>query len=156
MSVELDKIISLVGPVIVEEGCELWDVEVTSEMGDRILRVFIEKQGGVQVGDCSRVSHAIEDLLEVENVVTGRYRLEVSSPGLNRVLSRKEHFERFLGQTVEVTTKEKLDGRRHYKGVLKAVMGEELVIGIDHQTYSLPLTSLLKANLVWEPLKNRW
>lgn len=145
---------ALIRPIIAEEDCELIDVELTSEEGRRILRVYIDKPGGVLLGDCSRVSHAIEDVLEVEAAVPGRYDLEVSSPGLNRPLKLRAHFEKAIGKTVKVETTEMLDGRRRFKGQLKAVAGDEakanLTITIDDQDFVVPLSLVQKASLVCE------
>lgn len=150
MSDDLDRVRELVTPIITEEGCELVDAEITHDMGSKILRIYIDKDGGVKVGDCTRVSHAVEDLLEVEEVVSGRYNLEISSPGLNRPLRKKEHFLKVLGQMIDMTTKEKLDGRKHYRGLLKSVDSDVLVMEIDHQEFRVPLEKLLKAKLVYE------
>lgn len=149
MSDDLEKVRELVSPIIVEEGCELVDAEITHDMGSKILRIYIDKDGGVTVGDCTRVSHAVEDLLEVEGVVSGRYNLEISSPGLNRPLRRKEHFLKVVGQIVDLTTKEKLDGRKNYRGLLKSMDNDVLVMEIDHQEFHVPLEKLAKAKLVF-------
>jgi ribosome maturation factor RimP len=145
---------ALIRPIIAEEDCELIDVELTSEEGRRILRVYIDKPGGVLLGDCSRVSHAIEDVLEVEGAVPGRYDLEVSSPGLNRPLRSREHFEKAIGKTVKVEVADMLEGRRRFKGLLKAVVGDEakanLTITIDAQDFIVPLSLVQKASLVCE------
>ena len=145
---------ALIRPIIDEEDCELIDVELTSEEGRRILRVYIDKPGGVLLGDCSRVSHAIEDVLEVEGAVPGRYDLEVSSPGLNRPLRSREHFEKAIGKTVKVEVADMLEGRRRFKGLLKAVVGDEakanLTITIDAQDFIVPLSLVQKASLVCE------
>lgn len=149
MSDDLERVRELVAPIIAEEGCELVDTEITHDMGSKILRIYIDKNGGVKVGDCTRVSHAVEDLLEVEEVVSGRYNLEISSPGLNRPLRKREHFLKVVGQTIDVTTKEKLDGRRNYKGLLKSVDSNVLVMEIDRQEFRVPLEKLAKAKLVF-------
>jgi len=146
----IDRIFQLIEPIVQEEQCELLDVEFTSDQGHKVLRVTIDKTGGVLVADCSRVSHSIEDLLEVENVVPGHFNLEVSSPGLNRPLRLKKHFERVLGQKIQVTTKEKIEGRKHYKGILRQIKSDDLVIEIDNQEFKVPFKQLAKANLVYE------
>lgn len=112
----ITRVLEILAPIVTEEGCELIDAEITFDSGRKTLRLFVDKPGGVQLEDCSRISHSVEDLLEVENLVSGRYNLEVSSPGINRPLKTQAHFEAVVGQTVSVTTKEKINNRAHYKG----------------------------------------
>lgn len=145
-----NNIIELIEPIINEESCELVDVHVTHEEGRKIVRVFIDKEGGVILEDCSRVSHAIEDVMEVEDVVDGKYHLEVSSPGLNRPLRTVEHYQKVLGQTVQFATKEKIDGRKRYKGILKDVSASNVVVEIDNKDFTVPLTEIEKSHLVYE------
>lgn len=151
----IQKVIELTSPIVVEEGCELIDAEIISEEGRKILRLFIDKAGGVQLGDCSRVSHAIEDLLEVEDAVSGAFNLEVSSPGLNRPLKNREHFENVLGQKINVVTKDKIEGRKRYKGILKEVVVDELIIQIDKDDFKVPLSQVAKAHLVFESNRSK-
>jgi len=142
------KVEEVISPIAAEEGVELLQVFFGREYGRTILRVVIDKVGAVMdVGDCSRFSHAIEDLLEVEGVIKQVYDLEVSSPGLNRPLKKKEHFERVLEKMVRVQTTEPIDGRRNYKGVLKKVEGDNLDILIDGKIFVVPLDKVQKANL---------
>lgn len=147
----------LIGPILNEEGCELIDIELQVESGQKVLRIFIDKEGGVQLQDCARVSHAVEDLLEVEQIIPGRYHLEVSSPGLNRPLKTLKHFQAAVGKTIQVATAEKINERRRFKGTLREIKGAqmsadaaELVIFIDNQDYFVPLRMVQKANLVFE------
>jgi len=148
MTNENQKIIDLLMPVAEEEKLELVDAEVTTDGGQKVLRIYIDQAAGVKLEDCSRFSRAIEDLIEVEGVVKGAYRLEVSSPGLNRPLKTKAHFEKVVGQEVNVTTRDKINGRKRYKGILQEVKADELVIFIDNQEFTVPLQELAKANLV--------
>ncbi len=144
----VQKIEELLGPIIAEEGMELLEVFFGREYGRTILRLYIDRVGEVVgVADCSRLSHAIEDLLEVEGVIKQVYDLEVSSPGLNRPLKKKAHFERVLEKTIRVQTIEPLEGRRNYKGVLKKVADEKLEILIDGKIFIVPLNKVQKANL---------
>jgi ribosome maturation factor RimP len=147
MSTVIEKVQETATPIIAEEGCEWVHAELVSEEGRRILRLYIDKEGGVTMADCVRVSHAVEDVLEVENCVPGAYHLEVSSPGLNRPLVTIEHFSRVLEQQVVVATREKIAGRAHYKGVLKEVREGHLVIHIDNKDFIVPMEKISKANL---------
>lgn len=143
------SVFDLVAPIAGSLGCELVDVELTTDEGQRILRVSIAKPDGVTVEDCSRVSGAIEDVIEVKGCVPGRYHLEVSSPGLDRPLRSKAHFESVLGKVVRVATKNPINGRQNFKGVLHAVSGNDLGIVIDNQTHQVPLDLVKKARLVF-------
>lgn len=143
-----NKIIEIIEPIVTEEGCELIDVEFAMESGQRILRIYIHKIGGVTVDDCSNVSRAIEDIIEVENLVTGRYVLEVSSPGSNRALRTISHFQEFVGRIVKIQTHEKINGRQNYKGILQNVDDSAVTVEIDHDTFQLPFSQIRKANLV--------
>ena len=143
-----NKIIELIEPIVAEEGCDLVDVELLMESGQRILRVYINKVGGVNVDDCATVSRAIEDILEVENVVAGQYVLEVSSPGLNRSLRKLAHFKDVVGKIVKIQTHEKINGRQNYKGVLQNVDDNAVTVEIDLETFQLPFAQIRKANLV--------
>lgn len=148
MADDIKKIIELLTPVVAEDGCELVDAVITFESGRKTLRLYIDKPGGVIVADCSRVSHSVEDLLEVEEAIAGRYDLEVSSPGLNRPLRTREHFQDAVGKVIDVATREKLDGRGRFKGELKQVGDLELVVNIDNKDFNVPLEKISKANLV--------
>lgn len=142
------KVEDLISPIVTEEGMELLEVFFGREFRRTILRVVVDKPGQtVGVADCSRLSHAIEDLLEVENVIKQIYDLEVSSPGVNRPLKKKEHFERVIEQTIRVQTTEPIEGRRNYKGVLKKVENEHFDILIDGKIFVVPLDKVLKANV---------
>lgn len=152
----LDKIRELAHPVLVEMGLELVDLEFKCEGRSWALRFFIDKEGGVTLDDCADFSREIDTLLEVENLIPSSYRLEVSSPGLDRPLKKFEDFQRFAGRLVKVKTRDKMDpdGRGHQR---KTFFGELLGIADGNvrirQTDSrggeviLPYGSIEKANL---------
>ncbi len=106
----------LITPVLARNEVELVDVNYRLEGGRWVLRVFIDKPGGVNLKDCQSVSHQIEDLIEVEDLIPQRYFLEVSSPGLDRVLKKEADFKRFCGEMAKIKTREAVAGRRNYKG----------------------------------------
>lgn len=144
----LQKVAELVSPIVQEEGLELLDVVWTFENGRNVLRLILDKEGGtVGLADCQRVSHAVEDIIEVENIVPARYDLEVSSPGINRPLKKKKHFEQAMGKVIRVKTKIPLNNRQNYKGILKSVGETEFVMEIDRKDYTIPFDQLEKANL---------
>ncbi len=144
----VNKVSRLIAPVVEEEGLELLDLQLFSEMGRRILRITLERPGGVvTLADCTRVSHSIEDLLEVDGEIPSNYHLEVSSPGINRPLKKLAHFERVLGKTIRVQTMIPLDGRRNFKGELKKADAKNILMEIDKKEYVIPLEKIEKANL---------
>jgi len=108
-------------------GMELVHLEMRRESGGLILRLFIDKEGGITLDDCAHVSRQLSARLDAEDPIDGRYTLEVSSPGLDRPLSRERDFERFAGQRVRVTTESPIDGQRNFIGRL-----EGLVAGAVH------------------------
>jgi ribosome maturation factor RimP len=149
------NIIAGVEPAIIGEGYELVDARFATEAGQRVLRLYIDNPVGVKLEDCARVSRVIGDLLDVKALVSGRYNLEVSSPGLDRPLRLPEHFERFRGQVASVTLSEPLAGRLRFKGEIVGLKGDKalvaeliLVLRVDQQDYLLPFTQIERAHLV--------
>ncbi len=156
--IQLEKIEALLEPVAVSQGYEWVACEWGSEAGARVLRVFIDKAGGLEVKDCEEFSRLIDPLLEVEALISERYQLEVSSPGLNRPLKKWGDFEKFVGEKVSVKTKRPLNGRSHYKGLLKLAQNQQIQLEIDGQLYAIPFLEIMKANLEvdWDKiLKNK-
>lgn len=152
----LEKVQQLLQPILEEMALELVDLEFKREGRDWFLRIFIDKPGGVALDDCAAVSREIGAVLEIEDVIETSYRLEVSSPGLDRPLKKLEDFERFRGHLVKVKTFEKLDpdGRGHER---KTFVGE--LLGFEqgrvrirqrdkiNGVVELPLAAIAKANL---------
>lgn len=137
-------------------GYEFVDLESGSR--SRLLRVFIDaphSAGGVTVGDCARVSDHLTRLFEVENVDYGR--LEVSSPGLDRVLRKPADFERFAGHDVQVRMRVPVQGRRNFTGVLSGISGDRLLLGAGEESVSLDLGQVEKVRLVpaYDRIENR-
>ncbi len=137
----------LVEPVLANLSYQLVACEFVQDAGRWVLRISIDKEGGVTIGDCARASHAVEDLIAAEDLVPVRYVLEVSSPGLCRPLTRREDFERFLGERVRVKTQQPLEGRSNFAGVLTGLEGDAIVILIDGEHYRVPLSAVGRARL---------
>ena len=111
--------------IVEDNGCELYDIELTEEDGHKYYRVYITKPGGVSLNDCAAINNLISPIFDIEDPVKGRYFLEVSSPGLERKLTKKEHFEKSIGENVKVT----LNDGTEIKGVLKNFIDDEAEIG---------------------------
>ncbi len=142
----------LLEPPIEALGYELVDIEFTHAGRSAVLRVFIDsgaQRSGrdITVEDCADVSHAVSELLEAQDPIKGRYTLEVSSPGFDRILRTRAHFERFVGKRVFAELKVPIDGRRRYVGELKSVAADTIVMEVDGKAYSLPLERIQKARL---------
>jgi len=117
---ELEKrVAELLEPILEEEGLELYDVEWSPAGRYSYLRIYIDKEGGVTIGDCERVSHQISDLLDVEDFIRTRYFLEVSSPGLTRELKKPLHYQKSLGSLVKVVLKSEGAKGRTLEGTLQ-------------------------------------
>src|SRR5580693_1923816 len=147
-----DDLIRLLEPPIEALGFELVDIEFAREGRGGVLRIFIDRHAedsaaGVTVDDCARVSHAVSEVLEIQDPIKGNYTLEVSSPGFDRILRTRAHFERFVGARIFAELKLPLDGRRRFAGVLKSVVGDTIVVEVDGEAHSLPLDRIQKARL---------
>ena len=126
-----DLVAKLAQPAVEEAGCELWDVEYVREAGAWFLRVYIDKEGGVDILDCERVSRAVSDLLDEADPIEGSYTFEVSSAGAERPLKRPSDFERFLGSPVAVKLYKARDGRKEFAGHLTGYDPESGAITIS-------------------------
>jgi ribosome maturation factor RimP len=158
----LEKVEQLAEEVARREGCFLYDLEHTGSGRGRILRIFIDKEDGVGIEDCSNVSKGLNLLLDVENVVPGEmYNLEVSTPGLDRQLKKKWHFEKVVGKKVYVQLNKSLGSlgatedkgmlsMKKFEDVLTGVEGDNLQFEIRKQKITVPLSAVEKAKLVFE------
>jgi ribosome maturation factor RimP len=130
-------------------GYEMVGVEYLSDSpGGAVLRVYIDQEAGVQLDDCTKVSHQLSGVLDVEDPIRGEYNLEVSSPGLDRPLFEKAHFERFVGHQVKIRLARSHEGRRRFKGVIVSVEGDEVTVNVDGEEYVLPFADIDTARLV--------
>ena len=137
--------------VVESMGYELVGVTFHTHRTNALLRVYIDSTNGITLDDCQRVSHQLSRVLEVEDLTTGRYNLEISSPGLERPLFRAQHFVRFAGSGVRIQFWELLDGRRKPIGRLLGMHGDNVVV-IDNEgrEWRVPLERIEKAKLVPE------
>ena len=146
----LEKLERICTPVLDQLGLRLIEWEYTSEQGRWIIRLYIDREGGVKVADCERASHALEDLIDVELDLKQGYSLEVSSPGIDRPLRRPEDFSKFKGATIKLSTSRPLDGRSNYRGVIEDVTGDAVDMVVDGMRFRIPFNTLKKARLVEE------
>ena len=142
-----ETIEELVTPIINENRLELVDIEYKKEGPNWFLRIFIDKEGGVTVDDCTRISRYIEDLIEVEEVVPSSYVLEVSSPGLDRPLKKEKDFLRFKGKRAHVTTYTPIHQQKSFKGTIRDFQEDVLFLDVDSQPVEIPRNQIAKAKL---------
>ena len=140
----------LLEPVVTGMGYELVEIEYNPSTRHGVLRLYIDHEDGIQLDDCTEVSHQVSALLDVEDLIQGHYNLEVSSPGLDRPLTSIKDYQRFTGEIVKIKTGMAIDGRRNFKGRLCGIEGDEINIECDGQQFYLPLASIEKARLVPE------
>lgn len=123
----------LLEPILAENRFELYDVEYVKEGGNWYLRVYIDKEGGITIDDCELVSRTLSDLLDKEDFIPESYILEVSSPGLGRQLKKDKHFERSIGEEVEIKLYKPIDKKKEWVGILTGFDANVLKIRIDDQ-----------------------
>jgi ribosome maturation factor RimP len=140
-----DKLLPLIEPLVAGLGYELVDLEYLSQ---GLLRIYIDRAQGIDVDDCARVSHEVSALLDAADPIPSAYTLEVSSPGLDRVLRTPAHFERFVGERVRVELKVARDGRRRYTGRLDTVGAVGVEMTVDGAAVMLPFAEIGRARLV--------
>lgn len=142
-----ETIETLVAPILAEKQLELVDVEYKKEGRGWVLRIYIDKEGGVTLEDCSTVSREIDDMIEVEEVVSSSYTLEVSSPGLDRPLKKEKDFLRFQGKQARVTTFSPIRQQKNFKGTIRDFRDNTLFLEIESGLVEIPHDRIAKARL---------
>ncbi|MCX5918685.1 MAG: ribosome maturation factor RimP [Deltaproteobacteria bacterium] len=143
----LQEVRQVVEPILESQGLELVDLEYQRESQGWVLRIYLDREGGVSLDDCAGVSHEVGAVLEVKDLIPSAYILEVSSPGLTRPLKKPEDFNKFRNQMVKIKLYEPLDGRKNFKGTLLGLEGDRVRVEVEQQVYELPLQRIAKANL---------
>lgn len=143
-----DQLSEIISPVVTSLGFRFWGLEYISQGRHSTIRIYIDADEGITVEDCAKVSHQISAVMDVEDPISGEYTLEVSSPGMDRLLFTLEQFKQYLNNIVEIRLRMPFDGRRKFKGQLTGVEGEDIVIYVDGEEYLLPVDSIDKAQVV--------
>jgi ribosome maturation factor RimP len=138
----------LAEPLCLGEGLELVHIEYQREPEGRTLRIYLDKPGGVTLDDCVNISRQLGDILDVGLETELSYRMEVSSPGLDRPLGKLGDFERFRGCRAKIRTVRSIDGRKNFTGTLEGVDGESIRLLVDHRSMSIALVDIAKAHLI--------
>ena len=134
MSKITDKVTALARPIVEEEGCSLWDVEYVREAGSWYLRVFIDKEGGVSIDDCERISRRLDPILDEEDPIPDSYVFEVGSAGAERELKRPSDFEQFMGSQVEVKLYQPVKGSKTFVGTLSGYDQGKVTVTVGKET----------------------
>ncbi|HIG79271.1 MAG TPA: ribosome maturation factor RimP [Cycloclasticus sp.] len=142
------KILELIEPAVTGLGYEFVGAEFTGQGKLSVLLVYIDSDKGILVTDCSKVSHQISGIMDVEDPISGQYRLEVSSPGMERPLFKLEHFERFKGSMVKLELSQTtLEGQRRFTGDILEVKGNTVHLHVDDEEVEIPFALIKKARL---------
>ena len=148
MSTKLIQLEELLRPVIEGLGYECWGIEYKPQGKHSMLRVYIDKTDGISVEDCEIVSRQISGVLDVEDPIQHEYTLEVSSPGMDRPLFRLEQFAAYAGHLAELRLRAPFEGRRKFKGILRGIEGQDIVLVVDEHDYLFPVDSIESAHVV--------
>ncbi|OGT09750.1 MAG: hypothetical protein A2V89_05400 [Gammaproteobacteria bacterium RBG_16_37_9] len=153
MKTDHHKIESLITPIVNAMGYDVWSIELRKSRRNTLVRIYVDMPVGderksVSVDDCSQVSKQIDALFDVENPILESYILEVSSPGLNRSLSKLEHYQRYIGSVVHIVLRQPEDGKYDFTGKIQEVFGDTLKLVINNEVVTFLLTNIYKANLV--------
>lgn len=148
MAEVVERVQEILGPILDSLGLFLWDIEFKMEGPRWLLRIYIDSESGVSIEDCEAVSRDIGTALDVEDIITHSYTLEVSSPGLDRSLSRPEHFRRFIGSRIKVKTFQPVEGQKAFRAEIAGLNDGMLRLRLDSGAeIDTPLTNIAKASL---------
>ena len=139
----------LVSPIVLALDLELWGCELVRQGKYSLIRVYIDRESGVDISDCEKVSRQVSAVFDVEEPISEEYTLEVSSPGLERPLFRLEQFRKYVGSTIQLRAKLPQDGRKKFKGDLVRVDDDTIVLSIDGDEVEFQHTDIDKANLIY-------
>ena len=147
MASAAERVYTLIKETVESQGVTLWDVRFVKEGASWYLRVFIDKEEGINIDDCTNVSHAIDPVIDQADPIDKSYYLEVCSPGIERELSRPEHFEKFIGSEIKVKLYKAVDGVKEFKGILKDAI-PDIKLQVEDKEYTFVLKDISKANLL--------
>lgn len=147
MATKEQQLRDMLAPTIEALGFDLWGVEYLSQGRHSLVRIYIDAEQGITVENCAAVSSQVGSVFDVEDPITGEYTLEVSSPGMDRLLFKLEQYGGYVGELVELRLRSAFEGRRKFKGILKGIEGEDVVIHVDDHEYLLPYSAIEKARV---------
>ena len=147
-----EQLRELLAPVVAGLGYQLWELEYLPRSGGGTLRIYIDaaadsSERGISLDDCERVSRIVSETLDAADPIPSHYTLEVSSPGLDRVLRTREHFERFAGERVRLEMMQPVEGRKRFSGRLLGVGASDITLELENGRISLPIDDIHRARL---------
>ncbi len=143
----LQEVRQVIDPILQSQGMELVDLEYQRESQGWVLRVYVDRKGGITLEDCSELSSELGTVLEVRDLIDNPYILEVSSPGLTRPLKKPEDFHKYQNRLVKIRTFEPIEGRKNFKGILQRLEGEKVYLQAEGKILEIPFQGIAKANL---------
>ena len=150
-----EHLLTLIEPIVEGLGYECVGVEYNAHPRHGLLRIYIDSADGILVDDCSKVSHQVSGVLDVEDPIQGNYQLEVSSPGVDRPFFYVHQFEKFVGSTVLVNLYQSLAGRKKITGIIEKVVDDIITLREADQVFEVPFDAMSKARLVPDYLKEK-
>lgn len=148
MTTRQESLSTMIEPVVAALDYKLWGIDFFARGGRATLRVYIDRDAGIGVDDCERVSRQLGSLFDVEDPIAGEYTLEVSSPGMDRPLFTLDQYRLYVGEEISLRLRAPFEGRRKYRGRLTAVAEDEIVLEMDEHEYTFPLAGIDRANLI--------
>ena len=143
----MDRVKAITDPILSNEGMELVEIEYRRESKGWVLRLYIDKEGGVTLDECTRISQEVGRSLDVEDFISTPYILEISSPGLPRPLKKEKDFMKYRNHMIKVKTVDPIEHRRQFKGKLLGITENRIEIEMDGGVFQIPLSNVAKANL---------
>ena len=147
-----EHLVDLIEPIVEGLGYECVGIEYNPHPTHGMLRIYIDSENGILLDDCTKVSHQLSGMLDVEDPIQGEYQLEVSSPGADRPFFKLSQFESYVGSTVNLNLFKPIDKRRKITGLIQAVEGDSVILLEGEQTIKVPFQAMSKARLVPEYL----
>lgn len=143
----IEKLFNLVEPIVKEKNFDLYHLEYVKEFGENYLRVYIDSPNGITLDDCESVSRPISDILDVEDPISEAYFLEVSSPGIDRILYNNTHLSTYNGSEVVVKLAKLFEGKKQYDGVLSDFNQDEIIVNSEGQEIKIPREKIKTVSL---------
>ena len=147
MATREQQLTELLEPTVEALGFELWGIEYVASGKHTLLRLYIDAEQGITVDNCAAVSEQVSAVMDVEDPISSEYTLEVSSPGMDRLLFKLSQYPAYVGEWLELRLRSPFEGRRKFRGVLKGIEGDEVVIHVDDHEYLLPHSAIEKARV---------
>ena len=145
----IGEIENILEPVVSAQDMEILGIEYRRESAGWVLRIFLDSERGISVEDCAEISRVAGDMLDVADLIQVPYNLEVSSPGIDRPLRKPKHFQKSIGDIIEVRTITPVENRRNFRGELKEVSREAIVLECDDRSYAIPMSLIERARLLY-------